>query len=540
MDGRIFVDQSLNGKALPDSTRLGRQSLQEAPKKVVLIMTDTQRKDMLGCYGNQAMHTPNLDRLAADGVRFERAYTCQPVCGPARAALFTGTWPHINNCWGNSMAPDIKTRTVGKRVADEGLHAAYIGKWHLDGWDYFGDGRCPAGWDPDYWYDMRRYLDELPEDFRRASRREETSYAGDGISDDQTFGYRVSNRAVDFLKKHGQEDFLLVVSFDEPHGPFLTPQRFLKMHRDTKLPWNPNMIDSLARKPEHQKIWAKSLATDDAGRSETSLALKFQSLFACNSFVDEQIGRVVEAVDKYAPSALVVYTSDHGDMLESHRLTNKGPVMYEEITNVPLLVRWPGVVPPGGVSSHLMSHIDVVPTILDVLGCEKPSGVLHGKSMVPDFLNAVGSGKSEVFMEFGRYEIDHDGFGGFQPIRCVRNERYKLVINLLAGDEFYDLAQDPGEMTNLIESVEHSPARDTLHDRLIDWMNETRDPFRGYYWLRRPWRSNAPEPTWEFTGCTRQQAPDLGEDRPLDYDTGMPVKALVRKKSENYKPTVSA
>jgi uncharacterized sulfatase len=494
-------------------------------RKIVIIMTDTQRKDMVGCYGNPDMKTPCLDRLAGEGARFEHAYTCQPVCGPARAALFTGTFPHINNCWSNSMAPDQKTRTLGPRAQALDLHTAYIGKWHLDGGDYFGDGICPEGWDPDYWYDMKRYLDELTPDERRASRSEATNKKS--VADEFTFGHRVANRAVDFLDKYAEEDFLLVVSFDEPHGPFLAPKRFLELHKDTRLPWTRNMADPLENKPEHQRVWAGA-KWFEADRE--NLDLQYQNFFACNSFVDEQIGRVVDAVDQFAPDALVIYTSDHGDMLESHRLMNKGPVMYDEITNIPFIVRWPGVVPAGSVSNNLVSHIDVVPTVLAAAGAEKMPSPLQGKSMLPMVENLSEPSRNEVFMEFGRYEIDHDGFGGFQPIRCVRSERYKLVINLLCTDELYDLQDDPEEMINLIDDPNLSRVRNNLHDRLIDWMNTSRDPFRGYYWQRRPWRTDAPDATWEFTGFTRQRTPDDGETRQLDYNTGMPMEQATRKK----------
>ena len=128
-----------------------------------------------------------------------------------------------------------------------------------------------------------------------------------------------------------------------------------------------------------------------------------------------------------------------------------------------------------------------------------------------------------VFIEFGRYEVDHDLFGGFQPIRCATDGRHKLVINLLASDEFYDLENDPCEMDNLIEFRDHASPRDRLHDRLLDWMNETRDPFRGYYWERRPWREDARPATWDYTGQTRQRPADPAFEKPmLDYDTGMP------------------
>jgi len=497
-----------------------------AKRQIILIMTDTQRKDMVGCYGNPQMQTPHLDRLADEGLRFEKAYTCQPVCGPARAALFTGTWPHINNGWANGMAPDVKTRTLGQRASALGLHTAYIGKWHLDGGDYFGEGMCPDGWDPDYWYEMKNYLDELTPEQRVASRKEETMDASGGVAEAFTYGHRVSNRAVDFLEKHSDDEFLLVVSYDEPHGPFLCPDTWREMHKNTGLPWNPNMADPLTDKPEHQRAWAGDSLQDD----RSDLDLNYQNFFGCNSFVDDEIGRVILAIDEYAPNALVIYTSDHGDMLESHRITNKGAVMYNEITNIPFIVRWPGVVSPQSVSQNLVSHIDVVPTILDAAGCKELPPVLHGKSMLSMLENLSEPTNKEIFTEFGRYEIDHDGFGGFQPIRCVRNDRYKLVINLLCTDELYDLQEDPEELVNLIARSDHVVIRDELHDRLIEWMNETRDPFRGYYWMRRPWRSDAPPPTWDFTGYTRQREPDTGEERQLDYDTGLPMEQATRTK----------
>ena len=134
-------------------------------KQVIFLMTDTTRKDMLGCY-NPNMHTPNLDRLAAEGIRYENAYTCQPVCGPARSAIFTGTFPHTNGMVTNSIALGDNVKTIGQRLSDHGIDCGYIGKWHLDGSDYFGNGRCPDGWKDDYWYDMRRYLEELSEEDR--------------------------------------------------------------------------------------------------------------------------------------------------------------------------------------------------------------------------------------------------------------------------------------------------------------------------------------------------------------------------------------
>ncbi len=140
------------------------------PRQAIFVMTDSQRYDMVGVNGNEAMRTPCLDAFARSGMRFERAYTCQPVCGPARSALFTGLYPHSNGSWTNSVALYANVKTVGQRLSGAGFHCASIGKWHLDGGDYFGLGRCPEGWDPEYWYDMKCYLEGMSEEDRRLSR----------------------------------------------------------------------------------------------------------------------------------------------------------------------------------------------------------------------------------------------------------------------------------------------------------------------------------------------------------------------------------
>jgi len=107
-------------------------------RKIVFIMTDTQRWDMLGCYRKTGLRTPNLDRLAGEGIRYDRAYTTQPVCQPARAGIFTGQYPHSVGSWTNSSGISNNARTIGQRLSKEGVHTAYIGKFHLDGGDYFG------------------------------------------------------------------------------------------------------------------------------------------------------------------------------------------------------------------------------------------------------------------------------------------------------------------------------------------------------------------------------------------------------------------
>jgi len=501
------------------------------PRQVIFIMTDSQRRDMLGCYDSpfnppgRSSPTPNLDRLAAEGLRFNRAYCVSPVCGPARSAIFTGTYPHHNGSWGNSLALYANVRTVGQRLSDEGVHTAYIGKWHLDGGDYFGLGSAPDGWDPDYWYDMRNYLGELSEEERLRSRKPATSQDPD-LTAEFTYAHRCSDRAVDFIHRHASEDYLLVVSYDEPHHPFISPQPYADMYKDAPQVHFENEGDDLDDKPAHHRVWADFFDGNYDYTKEEFLQL----FLGCNAFVDSEIGRVIDSIDEISPDALVMYTSDHGMMLWSHQLVKKGPAMYEEITNIPLLVRWPGNTPKDTAVNHPISQIDITPTILYFFGAEIPP-VISGKSRLGHFRDPDAIESEPVFFEFGRVEVDHDGYLGYQPIRACFDGRYKLVINLLDKDEFYDLKEDPGEMRNAINDAATAAIRDRLHDRIIDWMNETRDPFRGYHWAIRPWRKDAMAPSFHVHGFTRQrEESESYEERQLDYTTGLPMETATRKK----------
>jgi uncharacterized sulfatase len=490
-------------------------------RQVVVIVGESVRYDMLNCNKQTGLKTPNLDRIAAGGVRFERAYNCQPVCAPARSSIWTGLYPHTNGVWGNSMPLGNTTHTIGQRLHDRGIHCAFVGKWHLSGTDYFDTGRPASGWDPAYWYDMRDYLSELSPEDRERSRKPATGN-DPAWTADKCYGYRCANRAVGFLDKHKNEDFLLVVAFDEPHDPSLCPIEFTEMYKDYIFPGSENIHDTLAGKPEDQEIWAAGLPNNTTGPIHAA------HYFGSHTFIDHEIGRILDQIESCTPNALILYTADHGVFLEAHRLRDKGPAMYEEITRVPFLAKWPGKIPPATTSNSLVSHIDIDGTLMEFFGFDVPK-TLEGGSMLPLLKDPTATVRKEVFIEWGRYEVDHDGFGGCQPIRCICDGRFKLAINLMTSDELYDLENDPHEMQNLIESVQHGAVRNDLHDRLLNWMNVTRDPFRGYYWGRRAWRPEFPE-KWANAGMTRQRDNDGYLPRELDYDTGLTMVNATRSK----------
>ncbi len=522
MNRRSFL-KSAAATSLAAATAKGAPLKGSSPRQSVIFITDATRRDMLNCYKVTGIQTPNLDRLASDGIRFDRAYTTQPVCTPARSAMWTGLYPHSNGAWGNSMPLGDTVHTLGQRLTDHGIHCGYIGKWHLDGFDYFGTGKAAPGWDAAYWYDQRDYLLELTPEDRQRSRKAATSNDPE-LQASFTFAHRCSNRALDFIENHKNEDFLLVVSYDEPHDPSIAPKKYQELYEEFGFPRSINTDDMLQDKPEEQRVWAG----DDLGKP--FIPIHEKELFGALTFVDSEIGRVLDEIDRSVPKALVMYTSDHGGLLKSHHLYGKGPAMYEEITNVPFLVRWNDQAPKNTVSTVPVSHIDLSGTMMEFFGFEVPK-VLEGGSMLASFKNPQRASRDNVFIEWGRYEVDHDGFGGFQPIRCICDGRYKLSIHLLTTDELYDLKTDHAEMNNLINSPEHAALRNKMHDTLLAWMDDSRDPFRGYYWGRRAWRQDYPV-SWGGHGMTRQRESDGYLPRELDYDTGLPMKQATRPKDK--------
>ena len=488
----------------------------------VFIMTDTQATNVLGCYGHPDLQTPHIDRLAADGVTFNRAYTTDPLCTPARAALFTGFFPHANGAWVNGLPIGQTFVHMGQRFRDHGYRTAYTGKWHLDGHDYFGTGICPDGWDDRYWYDGRRHLESLTPEERSLWRNGLTTPQAlreHDVKAEWTWAHRVSDRAVDFLAEASrtpQQPFVLAVSYDEPHGPFTCPPEYAERFLDYRYPLGQAAFDTLEDKPQHQRDWSAARARERTGYAVNPM------YFGCNSFVDAEIGRVIDAVDRLAPDeTYIIFTSDHGEQLGAHGIYAKGAAVYESNINIPLIVRLPGRAGAGTRRETLASHIDVLPTMLDLAGLPVPPA-LEGQSLVPLLRGGPEDLQRPVFVEFHRYELPADNWGGFTPMRAIVKGPYKLAINLLDTDELYDRGSDPDELHNRIEDPAYAAVRDALHEELIDWQYRSYDPFRGPAWERRPWRSTRTL-TWQggWKGTRRSWDDGYAPSR-LNYRTGLP------------------
>ena len=484
----------------------------------VFIMTDTQGANVIGCYSGQKMRTDNLDKLASQGTRFDCAYTTCPVCSPARAGIFSGLYPSKAGPFTNNLALNDNRWHMGQYFRKNGYQTAYTGKWHLDGHDYFDTGICPEGWDDKYWYDGKRYLNDLTDDevtLWRSQLRSIDALKANNIGPEFTWAHKISDKSIDFLHNcNKDEPFLLVVSYDEPHHPSTCPAEYVEKFVDFDYEIGPGALDDLSDKPEHHRLWAGGENKKD------STTMRCPLYFGCNSFVDSEIGRVLDTIDKLcAENTIVIFTSDHGEMLGSHGIRGKGPAMYNEITRVPYIIRDPFIKDQGVVNRTPVSHIDLLPTMLDMADIPVPD-IMDGKSLRSLMEQGNEDTDRSIMLEFQRHSLCHDSYGGFVPIRCLVKGKWKLVINLLDSDELYNLEEDPSELNNLISSNDHHSIRDQLLDELLDRMDETRDPFRGMYWEQRPWREKR---TRGWKGAYRMKPDDGHSPIPLIYATGKPA-----------------
>jgi arylsulfatase A-like enzyme len=470
---------------------------------VLLFITDQQRWDTLGYTGRTPCRTPNLDRLARDGAAFDRCLTPDPICCPARAALFTGRYPHATGVGNNRELP-LERPALPEALRDAGYHVAYSGKWHL------GRGRAFAGIDRfagergrEYkaWLAAHGYEDTYP------YGTDPFSYHFDGapgershISNPQTapqagttetiFDTWVANRALEQLETRPKDrPFFQVCSFHGPHPIFVIPEPYHSLY-DPALAAEPaNFADPMEGKPAFQRrsIWhgaAHEHGTDwEPWRRSQAVYWGYVTL------LDELIGRVLGRLDSLglAEDTIVLMTADHGEMMGSHGLFQKSS-MYEEALRVPLLVRAPGRVRAGRRIAAPVSLADVAPTILGLLGLGGPSGDatrllepqgrdlsawLSGDDRVPS--DAVGASNDPaagaVFCEYKPYAGE-----GMTDTRCIAGPRYKYAWNRDDLEELYDTWADPSELHNRASDPRLAGVRGRLRERLLNWMRETEDP----------------------------------------------------------------
>lgn len=466
---------------------------------ILLIMGDHATWDMVA--GRSPARTPNLDRLAAEGLLFERSYTPVSVCCPARAMLATGGYPwrsgifnqvHVPQSLNPDMRPDAVTFAAGLR--DAGYRTGYLGKWHaswergpLDfGYDEFGGVANPKapyvqrhGLADEDNYQLYRAQYAMCVSGQRTMHWPGTQepfvmWATDEGPGEATHMHFLAERATQMIGRFGQnqvyrgQPWHLEVHFPEPHDPYTPLRRFVESYRadDIDLPRS-YYLETFAGKPgmhtREAGLWAE-LDEDDVRDGR-------RHFYAYCEQLDHYIGRVLQAVETTGQSrqTLVVFASDHGDLLGAHRMFLKGWMPYEEAHRIPMIARWPGVITPGGRTDALVQLHDWAHTFLAAAGAE-PLPYDDGADLSPLLIDPAAAGRDSILNVYYGAEF-------LYTQRILISHRFKYVFNGFDADEFYDLERDPDELHNVIN---HPAYRSHVHqtrEQLWEKMRQLGDPY---------------------------------------------------------------
>ena len=477
--------------------------LQPRPN-IVLVVTDQQRRDSIGAYGSTICRTPHTDRLAAVGIRFDRAYTPCGLCSPARSTLLTGQYPSGHGTLTNielhplrnQIGPDQDILASGLRRA--GYRLGYVGKWHVNR-DIdptgFGFERYVSLAD----YQPFRAATGIPQP-RAVHDYLEPVSAVDPIDAERSRQAFLTDSAIDMIEEFSaggdaEAPFFVRLDFHGPHPPMVVPEAFASMYDPGSIPEPANFADDLVHKPAVQRAKRQHWGTDrmDWAHWQPILAHYYGEI----SLIDHQLGRLLDKLDALgiAEDTVVVYTADHGDTMGAHNIWNKDYTMYDEIYSVPLVMRWPGVVTPGSQSAAFTHHfLDLPLTFLELAGAPIPGG-LPGESLRPVLHGELTPHRDRVFCEF------HGCHHGLYSTRMLQVGDQKLVYNTNDVFELYDHASDPHELVNLADSPDHQELLMTLRRQMVAEMERIGDHLYNewtVHWLtgdktlaaRAPGRSN--------------------------------------------------
>ncbi len=438
---------------------------------LLLIMADQFRPDCLGADGNRMIRTPNLDRLAARGIRFRRAYSATPTCTPARAALLTGLSPWNHGMLGYGKIAESYPIEMPRLLAKAGYYTAMIGKGHyspqrslhgfhfglldeasrVESVDFRNDYRC-------WFYSMAPNRD--PEETGLGSN--DYRAAPYALPEQLHPTHWTGQTAAEFLKTYTRpEPFFLKVSFNRPHSPYDPPERWWKRYEDADLPqaqvgaWAGRYA---ACDPTDYNLWHGDLGERQVRKSR-------QGYYGSISHVDEQIGRILEALDHrgWTEQTLIVFTADHGDMTGDHHLWRKS-YAYESSARIPMLVAWPESLVEaqrGQVSSRPVELRDVLPTLLDAAGATSPLP-MDGRSLL-----ALARGREEGWREW--IDLEHDiCYSPENHWNALTDGTWKYIYHARDGvEQLFHLDRDPWEKEDLAGSEAHSAPLRNWRERLI-------------------------------------------------------------------------
>ena len=467
-----------------------------AKPNLIVFLPDELRADLITGNAAGSVHAPSLHQLASESVVFERAYVTHPICSPSRSSLLTGTWPHQTRCTSNKGVLPPSFRCLPEIVGDSFYRTGYFGKWHL------GDEFVPQ-------HGFQEWV-SIEDSFKSAEHGKKSGlsdytqfllakgYPPD-LHNGKSFSLRfpttlpfelskpkfLETKACDFLERHRREPFILFVAYFEPHPPYNGP--FNNEHPLDAIALDPTVGNTFGedmplRYRLRQEFYRRQHA-DVAQYRETK-----QKYLGLITEIDRSIGAILAKVDDLGlrDQTITVLTSDHGDMMSAHGLLGK-QLMFEQSAGVPYFIRVPGETPRKCPQS--VSHIDFLPTLLDLFGKSAPSqcagqsraNLVRGESSPSDF----------IFLQWAPTKVDvaikHSTLASKQQIHACLNESTRAVVSpdgwkLCLRDkdksELYNLRDDPDERRNLYYDNAHRDVIDDLSKRIRGWQAKVRDRVR--------------------------------------------------------------
>lgn len=472
-------------------------------KHIWLITTDQMRADSIG-YENPTVQTPVLDKLAAQSVIFSNAYCTSPVCTPSRASIFTGRYPHVHGAWNIGVSLNEDEVTLCDHLKKQGYRTAGVGKMHfrpqcqqgfsLDAEEvaYRDRGRASDG--TYYGFDehhisednmIGEYLDWVRDkDAEVFARLMRDRYRSEDIDRDVWESEMpaelhqstwIAEKSMDVIRSHdGDVPLFLWTSFVDPHHPFDPPRAYVDRYAGVEIPLPSVEAGELDARPEHLRLQGERGYWPGGGESHSlsneQLTRLIRNYYAMITLIDEQIGRMMEVWKDRGmyDDVLIVFTSDHGELLGDHGLMYKGPWFYEGLTRIPMLIRDPDAA--GGCKANaLMEHVDIVPTLLDAIGAEITYGI-QGKSQLDVMKRARSQVREAAITSYDAHDR------GIQ-VECLRTSRYKLVV--FAGEaygELFDLEVDAEERHNRFHDPAYREVKLALMEQLAQRLIMDKNP----------------------------------------------------------------
>jgi arylsulfatase A-like enzyme len=427
---------------------------------LIVMMTDDQRADAMSCAGNTILKTPNIDRIARQGARFNNMFVTNSLCAPSRASLMTGLYSHAHTVRDNTpQRPNVPQSIpfVSDYLRKAGYEVAFCGKSHAPSafrdrqWDYYFGFK-----------DQGNYLKPM---VAEGTNGKDTLYPG--WMDDV-----VTDHALTWLKKKREKPFALFLFFKAPHRSWNPPERHKNLFADVNIP-KPELWDADRKLKPKAFSEADNVIGSANHKDVPDLDHFLKDYYRCITGVDDNVGKVLDALKEMnqLDDTAIMYTSDNGFFAGEWRAFDKR-LMHEPSIRVPMLIRYPKIFQAGSTPKEMVLNIDIAPTLLDLANLPIPRE-MHGKSMLP-----IGKGDVKNWRKDWLYEYyEFPGPHSVRKNRGIRTDRYKYIHYYEQPEEFelYDLEKDPLEKVNLYGKPEYAELTKKLRDRLEELRKETGD-----------------------------------------------------------------